>query len=284
MQYAILGTIQFDLITYFNGLEGKWGADYSEHARTEGKPRLQWIGDKLDEWTLKLKFHRQFCTPETELAKLRKALSAHRALAFVLANGDYKGMFVIGEISLTAEHTDAVGALICAEVALSLKEDADAPAPPPAKPAVVKKGAARPVRTVTAAAPSASATAKAASSGLAVLNAGQRAMSAVAAWRAGNVSDALGSLAGLADQGLAQVAGHAGSLGQVNIPALAQSGREVLALANQGRNLLYGLSAGNLPGRMASVSALMSTMDSKLHTMQPPLAQLAGTLATRRVA
>lgn len=284
MQYAILGTLQFDLITYFNGLEGKWGADYAEHARTEGKPRLQWTGDKLDEWTVKLRFHRQFCIPETEVAKLRKALSAHQALAFVLANGDYKGMFVIAEIGVTAEHTDAKGALVCADASLTLREDADAVPPKLPQPAVVKKGATPPARAVKAAAPAPGTTAQAVSTGLSVLSAGRRAMAAVSAWQAGNLSDALGNLAGLADQGLAQVAQNAGQLGRVNLPDLAQSGREVLGYANQARTLLYQLDAANLASRSLSVGQVMGAMDASLRVMDRPLTQLAGAIAARTVA
>lgn len=47
--FALLGDVQFDLITYFDGFESQFGADFAEHALIEGKPRLQFIGDKLDE-------------------------------------------------------------------------------------------------------------------------------------------------------------------------------------------------------------------------------------------
>lgn len=55
--FALLGEIQFDLITYFDGFDSQFDADYAEHALIEGKPRLQWIGDKLDEISIQLSFH-----------------------------------------------------------------------------------------------------------------------------------------------------------------------------------------------------------------------------------
>ena len=32
--FALLGDVQFDLITYFDGFESQFGADYAEHPRT----------------------------------------------------------------------------------------------------------------------------------------------------------------------------------------------------------------------------------------------------------
>lgn len=122
MQFALLGDVQFELITYFDGLEGKFGTDYAEHARIEGKPRLQWIGDKLDEWSLNLKFHQTYCDPEAELTKLRDAMGTHVPLPFVLATGDYKGEFVITDITVTSEQTDTQGVLVSAGATLSLRE------------------------------------------------------------------------------------------------------------------------------------------------------------------
>ena len=127
MQFALLGEIQFELITYFDGLEGRFGSDYAEHALIEGKPRIQWIGDKLDEWTLKLKFHQLYCDPELEVARLQDALEMHEPLPFVLATGEYKGEFVVTEISVTSEQTDLIGTLVSVEASVSLKEHV----PPP---------------------------------------------------------------------------------------------------------------------------------------------------------
>ena len=46
--YAVLGNIQFELITYFEGMDAQFAADYAEHALIGRKPRLQAVGAKLD--------------------------------------------------------------------------------------------------------------------------------------------------------------------------------------------------------------------------------------------
>ena len=39
--FAILGEVEFDLITYFDGFESSFSANFAEHALIDGKPRLQ---------------------------------------------------------------------------------------------------------------------------------------------------------------------------------------------------------------------------------------------------
>ncbi|BBU85100.1 hypothetical protein EIMP300_65000 [Escherichia coli] len=39
--FAVLGDIEFELITYWDGFEATFGVDYAEHARIGGKPGLQ---------------------------------------------------------------------------------------------------------------------------------------------------------------------------------------------------------------------------------------------------
>lgn len=133
--FALLGDVQFDLITYFDGFESQFGADYAEHPLIEGKPRLQFVGDKLDEIRIQLAFHLHYCDPEAELAKLKKALAAHDAMALVLGNGDYKGWFVLTDVQATSRHTDKAGTLIALDASITLREfvgDKKNPLPPPA--------------------------------------------------------------------------------------------------------------------------------------------------------
>jgi len=120
--YAVLGDVQFELITYFDGMEAQFGVDYAEHALIGGKPRLQWVGDKLDEFNLDLTFHISFCDPETELLKLRTAMLGREARQFVLGNGAYKGWFVITDLKATSRQTDKAGGLIALDAAITLRE------------------------------------------------------------------------------------------------------------------------------------------------------------------
>ena len=121
-QHALLGNIPFSLITYFEGIETKFAADYAEHALIEGKPRLQWTGDKLDEISWEIVLHAGFCDPESELLKLRQVVSEHKALPLVFANGDHKGYFVATEVSVTSRQVMRDGGAIWIDARLTLRE------------------------------------------------------------------------------------------------------------------------------------------------------------------
>ncbi len=123
--YAVLGDVEFELITYFDGLDVQFGASFAEHARVGDKPRLQWVGDELDEVTFQLVFHASYCDPEAELLKLHSALRSREARQFVLGNGAYKGWFVITRLSGTSRQTDAKGALVAMDATVTLKEFAE---------------------------------------------------------------------------------------------------------------------------------------------------------------
>ncbi|EBX1663060.1 hypothetical protein DQ936_18190 [Salmonella enterica subsp. enterica serovar Oslo] len=133
--YAVLGEIEFDVVAYWDEFESTMGVDYTSHARIEGKPGVQFIGDKLDKITLKFNFHSQYCQPTTELNRLREAMSAHQAMALVFGNGDYRGWFVITDLTATHQHTDPYGNVIAQGGTLSLQEytgDPKSPLLPPA--------------------------------------------------------------------------------------------------------------------------------------------------------
>ncbi|WP_080086174.1 phage tail protein, partial [Salmonella enterica] len=133
--YAVLGEIEFDVVAYWDEFESTMGVDYTSHARIEGKPGVQFIGDKLDKITLKFNFHSQYCQPTTELNRLREAMTAHQAMALVFGNGDYRGWFVITDLTATHQHTDPYGNVIAQGGTLSLQEytgDPKSPLLPPA--------------------------------------------------------------------------------------------------------------------------------------------------------
>lgn len=96
--YAALGTVEFDLVSYWSDFSHQQGVDFAEHALIGKKPRLQFVGDKLDTLNIGMKFHFAHVDPEAELAKLRTAMSAKRPLRLVLGNGRYEGRFVIESI------------------------------------------------------------------------------------------------------------------------------------------------------------------------------------------
>lgn len=120
--YAQLGDIKFELITYWRGLSASWGTQYAQHDAIEGKPKLQWIGDSLEQITIKLNFHTDFCKPKEEMQKLKEAMQKHEALDFVFGNGEYKGKFVIEEISSEVIQTFNDAEIIAVEAEVKLKE------------------------------------------------------------------------------------------------------------------------------------------------------------------
>ncbi|WP_139771120.1 phage tail protein, partial [Salmonella enterica] len=112
-----------------------FGVDYAEHARIEGKPGLQFVGDRLDEIQISLVFHQHYCVPDVELARVRTAMKAHQALALVFGNGDYRGWFVITDVTATSEQTDSTGNVLAVSATVSLREytgDPKNPLQPPA--------------------------------------------------------------------------------------------------------------------------------------------------------
>lgn len=120
--FAQLGDIQFELITYFNGIEETVSYNYAEHERINNKPVLQFMGLNLQEQNIKLNFHNSFCVPEDEIKKLKTVANKAEPLKFIKGNGEYVGVFVLSEIISTTEQTSKEGDLISVQVNLRLQE------------------------------------------------------------------------------------------------------------------------------------------------------------------
>ncbi|MDR1709993.1 MAG: phage tail protein [Candidatus Accumulibacter sp.] len=300
--YAVLGDIEFDLITYFDGFESRFGADFAEHALIDGKPRLQWVADALDEIGIELTFHRMFCDPEAELARLKSALTAHQAMALVLGNGDYKGWFVLTEAETTARQTDAWGTLVAVEARITLREfvgDKTNPLPPPAvRPDLPPAGA----RTLGAAA-SAGNTARLAGTpefsairqAVGLAKQAQAAIDAVgdaarmAQTIAGNPAAAASRAAGLLrsiGQAVKPLEGIAPALsgvsGRIDDAArLVQAGNRALNAMRSAGNALSSADLGNAAAAIAAVSGRVSEAAGAFKAAASATARLAGRIATR---
>jgi phage protein U len=120
--FAQLGDIEFDLITYFNGLNESRTYNFAQHERINNKPLLQYMGLDLQEQDLKLNFHASFCVPEDELKALQSIASKGTPLKFIKGNGEYVGVFVITEIVSATEQASKEGDLISIQVDLKLRE------------------------------------------------------------------------------------------------------------------------------------------------------------------
>lgn len=120
--FAMLGPIQFRLITYFEGVETRQPYDYAVHDVVDGKPRLQSMGDGLKGVKIDILFHSAYCNPELEMVRLTAAASSHEAMSLVYGSGKYEGQFVIEQIRSSTRHTDRKGGLVAITAQLQLME------------------------------------------------------------------------------------------------------------------------------------------------------------------
>lgn len=120
--WAVLGDIEFELRNQPSRQDDRATADYAQHALIQGKPRLEWVGDGLDELTLELTLHALLADPEAQIRRLKTALRAHAPLPYVLGSGDYRGVYLLTEVGTATRRTDALGRLISATVSVSLLE------------------------------------------------------------------------------------------------------------------------------------------------------------------
>jgi phage protein U len=120
--HALLGDISFNLITHFEDINETFSSNFAEHALIEGKPRLQWVGDNLDEINWHMVLHAGFCKPAMEMLKIKAAIARHEALPLIFANGDYKGYFVPTDVRAATKQLMRDGTLIWVEADLTLRE------------------------------------------------------------------------------------------------------------------------------------------------------------------
>lgn len=302
--FALLGDIQFDLITYFDGFESQFGVDYAEHALIDGKPRLQRVGDKLDEIRIQLSFHIQFCDPEQELLKLRTALSAHQAMALVLGNGDYKGWFVLTDVQATSKQTDKAGTLIALDASITLREFVGDKKSPPAAPAVQPKLPPAAAKALPASAKAAATLASGAASvrdnirqAVAYANQAQSALRVAvnAAQIAQKLRDnplaAMGRVPGLLT-GLKQVSGPleklspslAGLTSQFpDVSNIMRASDNALSGVRNAQGALSAVSTSNVTGRIDYLAGQLSAASGALSSAAPSISKLAAKVVTRTV-
>ncbi|QZP26227.1 phage tail protein [Pseudomonas mosselii] len=120
--FALLGDIEFTVSGGLTGMELRTTADWAEHARIQGKPLLQWVGEGLDELNLTIELHPMLGDPDKRWRALHDAKRKHEPLALVLGNGDYLGPQVVTELSQQNRRRSATGQLTSATVQLSLRE------------------------------------------------------------------------------------------------------------------------------------------------------------------
>lgn len=123
--YAQIGNIRFDKMVGFDGFAHKLAGAYAEHARIEGKPRLQKIGDALDAITIGLQLHQSFVDVEGAINSLKSSVANGDILPFIDGKGVFVGNFVIADLGIEHIHTYPDGTPMLAQVSVTLKESID---------------------------------------------------------------------------------------------------------------------------------------------------------------
>ncbi|QQJ05214.1 hypothetical protein HFQ69_23510 [Salmonella enterica subsp. enterica serovar Agona] len=293
--FAVLGDIEFELITYWDGFEATFGVDYAEHARIEGKPGLQFVGDRLDEIQISLVFHQHYCVPDVELARVRTAMKAHQALALVFGNGDYRGWFVITDVTATSEQTDSTGNVLAVSATVSLREYTGDPKNPLQPPAIRRQvpGAG----AVSGAVPSPSGVAQFVRNGVNYAKQAQSVLQTtisavrVAQKMKGNPVVALTRVPGLMS-GLGNISGALGK----SVPAfnalsesmpdaisLARTASEAATYVQQAQSALSGVDKRNIAGALDTVSGQLNAAGTAFNRMSPGLSAMAARILTRSV-
>lgn len=120
--YAQLGDIKFEGLFGPNKLEDTFTTNYAVHPLVENKPRLEPVGEELQEMSLGMKLHRIFCTPELEFDKLNEYRVNHTVLPLLWGTGDIEGDFVILSIKRVFVAQADDGAAIEMDLEITLKE------------------------------------------------------------------------------------------------------------------------------------------------------------------
>ncbi len=133
--FAILGDITFQAIGSPESIETTSGSTFAEHKTVESTPKLQWIGEELDELALEIMLHVNYSNPAADIAALQAARTAHQAMALVYASGYHAGYFVITKLSKSLVQAAADGSIIAIKLKLALKQwvldiELDPAAPP----------------------------------------------------------------------------------------------------------------------------------------------------------
>lgn len=118
--YFMLGNIAFEPVDLTEFSE-QHAAQFAEHAVLKGKPRLQAMGEKLNELKFAIRLHHKIGGVESRYQSLLAAKAKQDALALVWGS-KYKGNYVIVDIASTTLLTDGRGNTLAREMQINLKE------------------------------------------------------------------------------------------------------------------------------------------------------------------
>lgn len=125
MVFAQLGSVEISMVPIFDGIEIEHPQNYAEHAVLDGKPKLQWMGSGLTEYTIDYALHSAFLansSPKQAFGYLKSMSDKHQAIPFILGDGTYLGYYVITNLTENYEFMSPEGMVISTKGVITLKE------------------------------------------------------------------------------------------------------------------------------------------------------------------
>lgn len=303
--FAILGDIEFELAHGITAMEHTAAAQFAQHDRIGVLPALQFTGHALQELNITLQLHATRSDPTAAVARLRAAMLAHEALAFVLGSGHHLGWFVITQMRQSTTASFADGQPIAQEVELALREFADVPAPRSPRAAVAQAAQRLNVQRVTPQVlkpGSAMAAMQQAAHWAAKVQRGlqqahrivDKLQNAARAARAGQWGTAVMDVMAL-ERVLEQSRGQARTLAGLSVPPsvpealhpvldLARAGAQTVAALDRARAALRGSGAGvgDVASRITAASAHVQQAANAFESARTAAARVAAAVAVRQ--
>lgn len=120
--YATLGDIEFSNLLGPSSFSGKDEAAYAQHDVILNKPRLQKMGDQLEEIQLGMLLHNSFCEPAQVLSQLREYTRTGTIVPLIYGTGEVAGEYVVCSIEREQKQTSPDGTLVELQLTVKLKE------------------------------------------------------------------------------------------------------------------------------------------------------------------
>lgn len=120
----IVFSVSASHIKTFDELSRRSAAKFADHEVAGSKPISEFTGEELDEITFNIQLNRTYAKPERDLMLLNKIKSAGTANRLIIGSRNL-GKFTLREFEETLTHVGKNGAILFAEVELTLTEYID---------------------------------------------------------------------------------------------------------------------------------------------------------------
>lgn len=120
----IIFTVSSSHIKTFDELSRRTAAKFADHEVAGKKPISEFTGEELDEITFNIQLNRTYATPERDLMLLNKIKSSGVANRLIIGSRNL-GKFTLREFEENLTHVGKNGAILFAEVSLTLAEYID---------------------------------------------------------------------------------------------------------------------------------------------------------------